>query len=319
VVSVRSVIGEIGVLGTAAAAATRLIPFEYRTPGAPAKRERIDGLSRTLRDGFSARHLAVRPGYAGNGAALHSMLRRIRAVQQKTENGMGYVFAPAPVTAVPVVGTDDQFAVRRIYCVGRNYEAHAREMGHDPDREPPFFFAKPADAVLYVAPGATGEFPYPAQSNNVHFEMELVAAIGKAGKNISADNALDHVYGYALGLDMTRRDLQAEAKKLGRPWDTAKGFDHSAPLGPIHPVSKVGHVGKGAIWLTVNGEEKQRSDVSQLIWSVAETIAYLSTLFELQPGDLIFTGTPEGVGAIVQGDLMKGGVDGLGEFSVRVV
>ena len=232
---------------------------------------------------------------------------------------MGYVFAPAPVTAVPVVGSDDQFAVRRIYCVGRNYEAHAREMGHDPDREPPFFFAKPADAVLYVAAGATGEFPYPAQSKNVHYEMELVAAIGKAGKNIIAANALDHVYGYALGLDMTRRDLQAEAKKLGRPWDTAKGFDHSAPLGPIHPVSKVGHIDKGAIFLSVNGEEKQRSDVSQLIWSVAETIEYLSSFFELQPGDLIFTGTPEGVGAIVQGDLMKGGVDGLGEFSVRVV
>ena len=173
--------------------------------------------------------------------------------------------------------------------------------------------------MLYVAPGATGEFPYPSQSKNVHFEMELVAAIGKGGKNIPAESALDHVYGYALGLDMTRRDLQAEAKKLGRPWDTAKGFDHSAPLGPIHPVTTVGHVGKGAIWLSVNGEEKQRSDVSQLIWSVAETIAYLSTLFELQPGDLIFTGTPEGVGAVVQGDLMKGGVDGLGEFSVRVV
>jgi len=232
---------------------------------------------------------------------------------------MSYVFAPAPVVAVPVVGSSEQFPVRRIYCVGRNYEAHAREMGHDPDREPPFFFSKPADAVLYVPPGETGEFPYPTLSKNVHFEMELVAAIGKGGKNISADSALDHVYGYALGLDMTRRDLQAEAKKLGRPWDTAKGFDQSAPLGPIHPVSSVGHIGKGAIWLFVNGEEKQRSDVSQLIWSVGETIAYLSTLFELQPGDLIFTGTPEGVGAVVQGDLMKGGVDGLGEFSVRVV
>ncbi|CAB3676723.1 Fumarylpyruvate hydrolase [Paraburkholderia graminis C4D1M] len=232
---------------------------------------------------------------------------------------MSYVFAPAPVVAVPVVGSSEQFPVRRIYCVGRNYEAHAREMGHDPDREPPFFFAKPADAVLYVPPGETGEFPYPSQSKNVHFEMELVAAIGKGGKDIPADHALDHVYGYALGLDMTRRDLQAEAKKLGRPWDTAKGFDHSAPLGPIHPVSTVGHVGEGAIWLSVNGEDKQRSDVSQLIWSVGETIAYLSTLFELQPGDLIFTGTPEGVGAVVPGDLMKGGVDRLGELSVRVV
>jgi fumarylpyruvate hydrolase len=232
---------------------------------------------------------------------------------------MSYVFPPAPAAAVPVDGTNEQFPVRRIYCVGRNYEAHAREMGHDPDREPPFFFSKPADAVLYVAPGATGEFPYPSQTKNLHFEMELVAAIGKQGKDIPADKGLDYVYGYALGLDMTRRDLQAEAKKLGRPWDTAKGFDRSAPIGPIHPVSKVGHLEKSAIWLTVNGEEKQRSDISQLIWSVGETIAYLSTLFELFPGDLIFTGTPEGVGAVVKGDLLKGGVDGIGEFSVRVV
>ncbi|MGH8780821.1 fumarylacetoacetate hydrolase family protein [Paraburkholderia sp.] len=231
---------------------------------------------------------------------------------------MTYVFAPPPVLAVPVAGSGDRFAVRRIYCVGRNYEAHAREMGHDPDREPPFFFGKPADAVVYVAPGETGVFPYPSQSKNVHFEMELVAAIGQAGKDIPVEHALDHVYGYALGLDMTRRDLQAEAKKLGRPWDTAKGFDHSAPLGPIHPVSAVGHIGAGAIWLSVNGEPKQRSDVSQLIWSVAETVAYLSTLFELQPGDLIFTGTPEGVGAVTKGDVMTGGVEGLGEFSVRV-
>ncbi|MBB5441656.1 MULTISPECIES: fumarylacetoacetate hydrolase family protein [unclassified Paraburkholderia] len=232
---------------------------------------------------------------------------------------MSYVFAPAPQVAVPVVGSSEQFAVRRIYCVGRNYEAHAREMGHDPDREPPFFFTKPADAIVYVAPGTTGEFPYPSQTGNVHFEMEMVAAIGEGGRDIPVDRALDHVYGYALGLDMTRRDLQGEAKKMGRPWDTAKGFDHSAPLGPIHPASTVGHIGKGEIWLSVNGEDKQRADVSQLIWSVAETIAYLSTLFELRPGDLIFTGTPEGVGAVAKGDLMKGGVDGLGEFSVRVV
>ncbi len=228
---------------------------------------------------------------------------------------VSHVFAPAPQVSVPVVGISDQFPVRRIYCVGRNYEAHAREMGHDPDREPPFFFAKPADA----APGATGEFPYPSLSKNVHFEMELVAAIGKRGKDIPAADALSHVYGYALGLDMTRRDLQGEAKKLGRPWDTGKGFDHSAPLGPIHPAETVGHLENSAIWLSVNGEEKQRSDISQLIWSVGDTIAYLSTLFELFPGDLIFTGTPEGVGAIVKGDLMKGGVEGIGEFSVRVV
>ncbi|WJF89964.1 fumarylacetoacetate hydrolase family protein [Paraburkholderia bonniea] len=232
---------------------------------------------------------------------------------------MSYVFAPAPVVALPVVGSADQFAVRRIYCVGRNYEAHAREMGHDPEREPPFFFCKPADAALPVAQGSTGEFPYPPGSSSVHFEMELVVAIGKEGREIPVERALDHVYGYALGLDMTRRDLQAEAKKLGRPWDTAKGFDHSAPLGAVHPVAQVGHIGKGAIWLKVNGVEKQRSDVSQLIWPVAETLAYLSTLFELQPGDLVFTGTPEGVGPVVQGDLMTGGVDGLTEFSVRVI
>ena len=238
------------------------------------------------------------------------------------EKGMDYAFAPAPAVAVPIAetaGVERHFPVRRIYCVGRNYAAHAREMGHDPDREPPFFFAKPADAILYVAPGATGEFPYPSLTSNVHFEMELVVAIGKGGKDIPVERALEHVYGYALGLDMTRRDLQAEAKKLGRPWDAAKGFDCSAPLGPIHPVSKVGHVDRGAIWFKVNGVDKQRGDVSQLIWSTPETISILSTLFELQPGDLIFTGTPEGVGAVVKGDLMTGGVDGLGEFSVRVV
>jgi fumarylpyruvate hydrolase len=241
------------------------------------------------------------------------------------ENRMDYAFAPAPAVAVPIAETAGAadagryFPVRRVYCVGRNYEAHAREMGHDPDREPPFFFSKPADSVLYVAPGVTAEFPYPPLTSNVHFEMELVVAIGKAGRDIPVERALEHVYGYALGLDMTRRDLQAEAKKLGRPWDAAKGFDYSAPLGPIHPVAKVDHIDHGAIWLNVNGAEKQRSDVSQLIWSTPETIAYLSTLFELQPGDLIFTGTPEGVGAVVKGDLMTGGVDGLGEFSVRVV
>jgi fumarylpyruvate hydrolase len=240
---------------------------------------------------------------------------------------MDYVFAPAPAVTVPVAetasaagaGAGRRFPVRRIYCVGRNYEAHAREMGHDPDREPPFFFSKPADAVLNVAAGATAEFPYPACSTNVHYEMELVVAIGKAGGNIPVERALEHVYGYALGLDMTRRDLQAEAKKLGRPWETAKGFDYSAPIGPIHPVAKVGHIDRGAIWLNVNGIERQRSDVSQLIWSTPETIAYLSTLFELRPGDLIFTGTPEGVGAIVKGDSMTGGIDRLGEFTVRVV
>jgi fumarylpyruvate hydrolase len=236
-----------------------------------------------------------------------------------------YVFTPAPIVAVPIADSVDaastraSFPVRRIYCVGRNYAAHAREMGHDPDREPPFFFGKPADAIVYVAPGATGEFPYPSNTNDVHYEMELVVAIGKAGRDIPAERALDHVYGYALGLDMTRRDRQAEAKKMGRPWDVAKGFDHSAPLGPIHPVSRVGQIERGAIRLQVNGEERQCSDVSQLIWSTAETIAHLSTLFELRAGDLIFTGTPEGVGPVVRGDLMTGSIEGLGELNVRVV
>lgn len=238
---------------------------------------------------------------------------------------MEYVFAPAPIVAVPIAESADvaspseRFPVRRIYCVGRNYAAHAREMGHDPDREPPFFFTKPADALVYAAPGSTGEFPYPSRTNDVHHEIELVVAIGRAGRDIEVARALDHVYGYALGLDMTRRDLQAEAKKMGRPWDVAKGFDRSAPLGPIHPVSRVGHIGQGAIWLKVNGAERQRSDVSQLIWSTAETIAHLSTLFELRPGDLIFTGTPEGVGPVVRGDLLTGSVEGLGELNVRVV
>ncbi|WP_116139153.1 fumarylacetoacetate hydrolase family protein [Trinickia diaoshuihuensis] len=237
---------------------------------------------------------------------------------------MEYVFPPPPVVAVPIADSvgeasaSERFAVRRIYCVGRNYAAHAREMGHDPDREPPFFFSKPADAVVYVAPGTTGEFPYPSRTNDVHHEIELVVAIGRAGRDIAVDEALDHVYGYAVGLDMTRRDLQAEAKKMGRPWDVAKGFDHSAPLGPIHPVSRVGHIERGAIWLEVGGIERQRSDVSTLIWSTAETIAYLSTLFTLQPGDLIFTGTPEGVAAVARGDVLMGGVEGLGQLKVRV-
>lgn len=232
---------------------------------------------------------------------------------------MNYVFPPAAPVAIPVAGTDAHFPVRRIYCVGRNYEAHAREMGHDPDREPPFFFCKPADAALYVAPGTIGRFPYPPQSTDVHHEMELVAAIGKGGSNIAVDSALDHVFGYALGLDMTRRDLQAQMKKMGRPWDVAKGFDHSAPIGPIHRAEDIGHPHSGAIWFKIDGEDRQRSDISQLIWSVGETLAYLSTLFELFPGDLIFTGTPEGVGPVRRGELLTGGVDRLGEFSLQVV
>lgn len=232
---------------------------------------------------------------------------------------MKLAFASAPAVAVPIAGSDEAFPVRRIYCVGRNYAAHAREMGFDPDREPPFFFCKPADAIVYVAPGATGSFPYPTETKNCHYEMELVAAIGQGGSDISADKALEHVYGYALGLDMTRRDLQIKMREMGRPWDIGKAFDHSAPIGPIHRASEVGHLAKGAIWLKLNGESKQKADLSDLIWSVAETVAYLSKFFALVPGDLIYTGTPEGVGAVAKGDKIQGGIDGLGEFDVAVV
>ncbi|WP_300615263.1 fumarylacetoacetate hydrolase family protein [Dokdonella sp.] len=232
---------------------------------------------------------------------------------------MNLAFEPAPAVVVPVAGTDLGFPVRRIYCVGRNYAAHAREMGFDPDREPPFFFCKPADAIVYVAPGTTGAFPYPSETTDCHYEMELVAAIGRGGRDIAVDAALEHVYGYALGLDMTRRDLQVKMRGMGRPWDIGKAFDHSAPIGPIHRAEQVGHLDRGAIRLAVNGEAKQQADLSQLIWSVAETVSYLSTFFELVPGDLIYTGTPEGVGAVVRGDRIRGGIDGLGEFDVDVV
>ena len=231
---------------------------------------------------------------------------------------MSHVFAPAPAVAVPVVGSSDQFPVRRIYCVGRNYEAHAREMGHDPDREPPFFFGKPADAVLYVAPGATGEFPYPSQSKNVHFEMELVAAIGKQGKDIPAEKALDYVYGYALGLDMTRRDLQNGMAAEKKPWEIGKSFDHAAVLGPVHPVSKTGHFTKGAISLAINGAVRQDSNLDKMILSVAEQIAKLSEAFELKAGDIIYSGTPENVGPVVKGDVLLCKLEGLPDMSIRI-
>ncbi len=230
---------------------------------------------------------------------------------------MTYVFPPAPVASVPVAGVAEQFPVRRIYCVGRNYEAHAREMGGDPNREPPFFFGKPADAIVVVPEGTVGTFPYPSESEDVHHEIELVVALGKGGSNIAADQALEHVYGYAVGLDMTRRDRQAEAKKAGRPWDVAKGFDGSAPIGPIHRAADIGHPASGAIWLDVDGKQAQRGDLEELIWSVAETIAYLSRFFELKAGDLIFSGTPSGVGPVQRGQLLEGGVAGVGELQVR--
>ena len=231
---------------------------------------------------------------------------------------MSYVFPPAPAPSVPVVGTEAQFPVHRIYCVGRNYEEHAKEMGFT-GREPPFFFMKPADAIVVAPPGATTPLPYPSLTTNLHHEIELVVAIGKGGKNIAAVDALSHIYGYAVGLDMTRRDLQNDMKKQGRPWSIGKGFDHSAPIGPITPAAQAGNVGKAGIWLQVNGVDRQRSNVAQLIWNIAETIEHLSAAWELQPGDLIYTGTPEGVGAVVTGDVLEGGVDGLGSIRLKLV
>lgn len=231
---------------------------------------------------------------------------------------MGYVFPPAPIASVPVVGSPDRFAVHRIYCVGRNYEEHAKEMGFS-GREPPFFFMKPADAVVPVNAGTTGPLPYPSLTTNLHHEVELVIAIGKGGQNIAAADALQHIYGYAVGLDMTRRDLQNDMKKQGRPWCIGKGFDHSAPIGPITPAAQAGDIDKASIWLQVNGADRQRSSVAQLIWSIAETIEHLSAAWELQPGDLIYTGTPAGVAAVVRGDQLEAGVDGLGTLRLGVV
>ena len=232
---------------------------------------------------------------------------------------MSFVFAPPAPAAVPIAGSQDAFPVRRVYCVGRNYAAHAREMGFDPDREPPFFFCKPADAVVPVADGHTLELPYPPETANLHYEIELVAAIGKGGANIAVGDALQHVWGYAVGLDMTRRDLQMKMREAGRPWELGKAFDQSAPIGPLHPAGAVRNIHQAAIWLQVNGADKQRSDIDKLIWSVAETIAYLSKYFRLEAGDLIYTGTPEGVGPVVRGDKMTGGVDGLGTLNVQMV
>ena len=212
-----------------------------------------------------------------------------------------------PHPSVAIAGSDQRFPVGRIYCVGRNYADHAREMGHDPDREPPFFFMKPANAL--VDNGAT--IGYPVGTKDVHHEIELVVALHKGGANIAVDTALDHVWGYGVGLDMTRRDLQGEAKKMGRPWEMGKAFDESAPCAALHPASKVGHIASGAIWVKVNGVTKQTGDVKQLIWNVQETISYLSHLVTLQPGDLIYTGTPAGVGPVKAGETLEGHVDGL--------
>lgn len=212
--------------------------------------------------------------------------------------------------ALPIEGSGDTFPIRRIYCVGRNYAAHAREFGHDPDREPPFFFMKPADA--YVPSGST--IPYPRATKDLHHEIELVVALGKGGTDIAEEEALSHVFGYAVGLDMTRRDLQGEAKKMGRPWEMGKGFDGSAPMSPLRRASEIGHPDKGTIRLSVNGTERQNSDLSLQIWNVPATIAYLSRFMDLKPGDLIMTGTPENVAAVVSGDTLEGAIEGVGEI-----
>ena len=222
-------------------------------------------------------------------------------------------------TMLPIVGSSEQFPVRRIYCIGRNYAAHAREMGSDPNRELPFFFQKPTDAVQYVAPGSTADHAYPTLTKNYHYEIELVAAIGKGGRNIPVERSLEHVFGYTIGLDMTRRDLQRGMGDMKKPWEIGKSFDHSAPMGPIHRAASIGHFDKGAIWLKVNGQQKQSADLAMMIWAVAEQINKLSEAFELMPGDLIYSGTPENVGPVVRGDVMEGHIDRLPNLSVRVV
>ena len=226
---------------------------------------------------------------------------------------MKYAIPALPVTTIPVVG-GDPFPVRRIYCVGRNYAAHAREMGSDPTREEPFFFMKPADAIV----PNNAVMPYPPQTKNLHHEIELVVALKSGGANIPVDKANACIFGYAVGLDMTRRDLQGQARDKGRPWDMGKGFDHSAPCTAIHPVTKTGIVAKGAIWLKVNGNERQKGDIQDLIWNIPETISYLSGLVELAAGDLIYTGTPEGVAAVVKGDVLEGFVEGVDTLKITI-
>lgn len=222
---------------------------------------------------------------------------------------------PVAAPSAEIAGSDLRFPIRRIFCVGKNYADHAREMGGDPDREPPFFFSKPADAVV---PG-TAEIAMPPRTANLHHEIELVVAIGKGGANIALDDATEAVFGYAVGNDLTRRDLQADAKAGGRPWDMAKGFDRSAILSPIRPAADIGHPAAARIWLSVNGAIRQDGDIADMIWPVADIIAELSTYVELQPGDLIYTGTPAGVGRIVLGDLVEGGIDGIGAIANRFV
>jgi len=228
--------------------------------------------------------------------------------------GAQYVVAPPAIATLPVAGTTGLFPVRRVYCVGRNYAAHAVEMGHDPDKEPPFFFQKNPDNIV-----TSGEFPYPPASSDVHHEIEMVVALKSGGKDIPLERALDCVYGYGVGLDMTRRDLQGKAKDMGRPWEVGKAFEASAPCSPLVPASTIGHPTEGEVWLDVNGQRRQSGNLNQLIWKVPEMISYLSGLFTLSPGDIIMSGTPAGVGPVQRGDRLNGHVDGVGDLEVRVV
>ncbi len=230
---------------------------------------------------------------------------------------MSFVITPPATVSVPVVGSASRFPVNRVYCVGRNYEEHAKEMGFT-GREPPFFFMKPTDSVVVVEAGQIGSIPYPPLTQNLHHEIELVAAIGTGGRNIKAADARKHIFGYAVGLDMTRRDLQGEMKKQGRPWEIGKSYDHSAPIGPITPVAHASEVEKAELFIQVDGKDRQRSNVSKLIWNIGEIIEHLSLAWELKPGDLIYTGTPEGVAAVVSGQTMTCGVAGLESLVVKV-
>jgi fumarylpyruvate hydrolase len=258
------------------------------------------------------RHFFQSTSLVTTGALVGCALPGVAQQQVKT---------PFTVTTVtlPIVGSDERYPVRRIYCIGRNYRAHAIEMGSNPDREPPFFFQKPTDAIQHVVAGTVADHPYPTLTKNYHYEAELVAALGQGGRNIPVAKALDYVYGYSLGLDMTRRDLQRAMGDEKKPWEIGKSFDKSAPIGAIHKLAQTGHFTQGDIWLKVNGQTKQKANLSQMIWSVAEQISKLSEAFELFPGDIIYSGTPENVGPVVRGDVIEMHIDGLPNLSVKIV
>ena len=265
---------------------------------------------------------STRRNLLGTGAALATTAMAGCAAGTVTiVNNQGGPRMPftVPGVTVPVAGSDLSFPVRRIYCIGRNYAAHSREMGSDPTREPPFFFQKPTDAIQFVRPGTVADHPYPTLTKNYHYEVELVVALDKGGRNVPIERALDLVYGYSLGLDMTRRDLQRAMGDEKKPWEIGKSFDHSAVIGPIHPVASVGHFADGAIWLKVNGQTKQNATLRHMMWSVAEQISKLSEAFELMPGDIIYSGTPENVGPVVRGDVISCHIDGLPDLSVKIV